>query len=101
MSLYYVSFLVDLIYTIIHAKFCIIKLDRDLVEAVGNAYPYCDDGRNPQPEKVEKLLEAGAQPDFVMPWLPTNKRRRLHNITYNWGQLKNPGISGALYTLRI
>ena len=57
------------------------QLDRDLVEAVGNAYPYCGGGRNPKPEKVEKLLEDGAQPDFVMPWLPQNKRRRLHNIT--------------------
>ena len=55
---------------------CIIQLDRDLVEAVGNAHPYCENGRNPDPDKVEKLLKAGAQPDFVMPWLPTNKRRR-------------------------
>ena len=59
-------------------SFCIIQLDRDLIEAVGNAYPYCDRGRNPKPEKVKELLETGAQPDFVMPWLPTNKRRRLY-----------------------
>ena len=52
------------------------QLDRDLVEAVGNAYPYCGGGRNPKPEKVKELLEEGAQPDFVIPWLPTNKRRR-------------------------
>ena len=55
---------------------CLIKLDRALVEAVGNAYPYGDKGRNPDPKEVDKLLKEGAQPDFVMPWLPTNKRRR-------------------------
>ena len=54
----------------------LIQRDRALVEAVGNAYPYGDKGRNPDPEKVKALLEDGAQPDFVMPWLPTNKRRR-------------------------
>ena len=46
------------------------------MEAVGNAYPYDRNGRKPNPLEVRKLLEEGAQPDFVMPWLPTNKRRR-------------------------
>ena len=46
------------------------------MEAVGNAYPFCGNGRKPDPTKVKGLLEAGAQPDFVMPWLQTNKRRR-------------------------
>ena len=46
------------------------------MEAVGNAYPYCANGRKPDPTKVKDLLEKGAQPDFVMPWLQTNKRRR-------------------------
>ena len=45
------------------------------MEAVGNAYPYTG-GRKPNPKKVKDLLEKGAQPDFVMPWLPSNKRRR-------------------------
>ena len=46
------------------------------MEAVGNAYPYCKNGRRPDPAKVQKLLDEGAQPDFVMPWLPSNKWRR-------------------------
>ena len=46
------------------------------MEAVGNAYKFGGVGRNPDPEKVQKLLDEGAQPDFVMPWLPDNKRRR-------------------------
>merc|ERR1712180_558538 len=55
-----------------------MKLDRELVEAVDNAYKFGDVGRDPDPERVRKLLnEKGAQPDFVMPWLPDNKRRRL------------------------
>jgi len=45
------------------------------MEAVGNAYPY-HIGRKPDPTKVRELLDKGAQPDFVMPWLPSNKRRR-------------------------
>ena len=52
------------------------QLNRDLVEAVGNANKYGGVGRNPDPEKVRKLLDEGAQPDFVMPWLPDNKRQR-------------------------
>ena len=52
------------------------QLNRDLVEAVGNAYKFGGVGRNPNPKKVQELLDAGAQPDFVMPWLPDNKRRR-------------------------
>ena len=56
-----------------------------MVEAVGNAYKFGGKGRNPNPKKVEELLAKGvdpdfpdlhAQPDFVMPWLPDNKRRR-------------------------
>ena len=50
--------------------------DRELMEAVGNAHPYAKTPRNPNPERVRKLLADGAQPDFVMPWLPDNKRRR-------------------------
>ena len=46
------------------------------MEAVGNAYPYCENGRKPDLNKIKDLLEKGAQPDFVMPWLPSNKRRR-------------------------
>ena len=46
------------------------------MEAVGNAHPYQKKQRNPDPELVENLLKNGAQPDFVMPWLPSNKRRR-------------------------
>ena len=52
------------------------QLNRDLVEAVGNAYKFGGVGRKPNPKKVQELLDAGAQPDFVMPWLPDNKRRR-------------------------
>ena len=47
-----------------------------MVEAVGNAHKFGGKGRNPDPKEVKKLLEKGAQPDFVMPWLPDNKRRR-------------------------
>ena len=56
-----------------------------MVEAVGNAYKYGSVGRNPNPREVERLLTKGAdpnfpdlhaQPDFVIPWLPYNKRRR-------------------------
>ena len=63
----------------------LLKLNRDLVEAVGNAYKFGDVGRNSNPKEVERLLAKGAnpnfpdlhaQPDFVMPWLPDNKRRR-------------------------
>ena len=46
------------------------------MEAVGNAHPYNSKQRNPNPERVDQLLKEGAQPDFVMPWLPSNKRRR-------------------------
>ena len=46
------------------------------MEAVGNAHPYAKKPRNPDPKRVKELLAAGAQPDFVMPWLPDNKRRR-------------------------
>ena len=52
------------------------QLDRKLMEAVGNAHPYNRKQRNPDPKLVDELLKAGAQPDFVMPWLPSNKRRR-------------------------
>ena len=52
------------------------KLNRDLVEAVGNSYQFGGIERNPDPEKVQKLLDEGAQPDFVMPCLSDNKRRR-------------------------
>ena len=57
---------------------CLIdfQLNRALVEAVGNAHKFGGVGRNPKPDEVKRLLEAGAQPDFVMPWLPDNKRRR-------------------------
>ena len=63
----------------------LFQLNRDLVEAVGNAYKFGGKGRNPNPEEVQRLLTKGAdpdfpdlhaQPDFVMPWLPDNKRRR-------------------------
>ena len=56
-----------------------------MVEAVGNAYKFGGVGRNPKPAEVFRLLKKGAnpnfpnlhaQPDFVMPWLPDNKRRR-------------------------
>ena len=53
-----------------------LKLNRRLVEAVGNPYKFGNFGRNADPKMVELLLEQGAQPDFVMPWLPNNKRRR-------------------------
>ena len=53
-----------------------LKLNRRLVEAVGNPYEFGNVGRNADPKMVELLLEQGAQPDFVMPWLPNNKRRR-------------------------
>ena len=62
-----------------------IKLNRELVEAVGNAYKFGGVKRNPNTKRVEELLKKGAdpefpdlhaQPDFVMPWLPDNKRRR-------------------------
>ena len=46
------------------------------MEAVGNAYKFGRVGRKPNPKKVQELLDQGAQPDFVMPWLPDNKRRR-------------------------
>ena len=61
-----------------------LKLNRRLVEAVGNPYKFGNVERNPNPHMVERLLMRGAhpdfpdlhaQPDFVMPWLP-NKRRR-------------------------
>ena len=56
-----------------------------MVIAVGNPYKFGNVERNPNPKEVERLLTKGAdpdfpdlhaQPDFVMPWLPDNKRRR-------------------------
>ena len=51
------------------------------MEAVGNAYKIGEVGRNPDPEKVKRLLTKGANPDFpdlyaqhdfITPWLPDN-----------------------------
>ena len=59
-----------------------IQLNRDLVEAVGNAYMFGGVRRNPNPQEVERLLRRGAdpnfpdlhaQPDFVIPWKSDNK----------------------------
>jgi len=33
-------------------------------------------GPGPKNKEFYQLLKEGAQPDFVMPWLPDNKRRR-------------------------
>ena len=56
-----------------------IELDRKLVEAVGCPSPFGTGDarkRKPDPELVKELLEQGAQPDFVVPRLPYNKRQR-------------------------
>ena len=61
------------------------QLNRDLVEAVGNANKLGGVKRHPKPEEVKRLLAPGAdpnfpelhaQPDFVIPVLHDNKRRR-------------------------
>ena len=68
------------------------QLNRDLVEAVGNAYKFGGVKRHPKPEEVKRLLAPGAdpnfpelhaQPDFVMPWLPDNKRRRYYHSIFD------------------
>ena len=56
-----------------------IELDRKLVEAVGCPSPFGSEDkrkRMPNPDRVRELLEQGAQPDFVVPRLPYNKRQR-------------------------
>ena len=59
-----------------------IELDRKLVEAVGCPSPFGVGDhtekrkRMPNPDRVRELLEQGAQPDFVVPRLPYNKRQR-------------------------
>ena len=56
-----------------------IELDRKLVEAVGCPSPFGTGDqrkRKPNPDRVRELLEQGAQPDFVVPRLPHNKRQR-------------------------
>ena len=45
------------------------------MEAVGFAYPSCENGRYPDPQRVQELLDAGAQPDFIMPWWSANKQQ--------------------------
>ena len=69
---------------IITAFTCNFKLNRDLVMAVGNPFKFGNVERNPNPKEVERLLTKGAdpnfpdlhaQPDFVMPWTLTKRRR--------------------------
>ena len=53
-----------------------IKLDRELLEAVGCPTVYGGKERAPDPLKVKKLLDAGALPDFYVPRRRENKRQK-------------------------